>query len=112
MATAWPSPDPGSTRSTLCIRSSTRPTPGGTATCCGPRHEPPLPAAPRAAAWRSGRPTGLLRTGWLLVTLRIAIIGTGHVGNAMNRLLAPHARLVTYDISDGQDYPDRALAAC
>jgi UDPglucose 6-dehydrogenase len=46
------------------------------------------------------------------VTLRIAIIGTGHVGNAMNRLLAPHARLVTYDISDGQDYPDRALAAC
>jgi UDPglucose 6-dehydrogenase len=43
---------------------------------------------------------------------RVAIIGMGHVGTAMHRLLAPHASLVTYDAAGRRDYPALDLAAC
>lgn len=44
--------------------------------------------------------------------MKIAIIGTGHVGTAMRDLLRHHADLVTYDAAEPGQYPARELAAC
>ena len=47
-----------------------------------------------------------------MMSVRIAIIGMGHVGKAMHDLLRQHAEIVTYDASGGEDYPAQELAAC
>jgi UDPglucose 6-dehydrogenase len=46
------------------------------------------------------------------MTVRIAIIGMGHVGNAMHDLLHRHAEIVTYDTAQAGKYPRRELGAC
>lgn len=44
--------------------------------------------------------------------MKIAIIGTGHVGGAMLGLFREHAEIVTYDTSEPGDYPKLELATC
>ena len=42
----------------------------------------------------------------------VAIVGMGHVGKIMNKILAPHVDLVTYDAAHDDEYPADRLAAC
>jgi UDPglucose 6-dehydrogenase len=42
----------------------------------------------------------------------IGIIGMGHVGHAMFDLFSRYTRIVTFDASGNDDYPERQLAAC
>lgn len=43
---------------------------------------------------------------------RIGVIGRGHVGSMIIRQLSPANEVISYDLSDGSDYPTEALAAC
>lgn len=44
--------------------------------------------------------------------MRVGIIGMGHVGTMMHKMLAPHAELVTYDSAGADPYPKDELAGC
>ena len=44
--------------------------------------------------------------------LKIAIIGMGHVGQAMHDLFRHHAEIITYDTRDEGDYPEHELLGC
>ena len=44
--------------------------------------------------------------------LRIAIIGMGHVGQAMRDLIRHRAEVISYDTRDGGNYPEHELAGC
>jgi UDPglucose 6-dehydrogenase len=46
------------------------------------------------------------------MTVRIAIVGMGHVGKAMHELFRQHAEIVTYDICAPGSYPTPELASC
>lgn len=44
--------------------------------------------------------------------MKIAIIGTGHVGKAMYDFFSDHADIITYDIGKDATYPKKAVDSC